>query len=438
MIVFICNLGILLLNIIYTHLLLSRIKSIKYCVITFVLTNIVIFFCVNTSFVLLGDTTLYKVIFYAFAFLIIIYINLVFKESLSKKIFTMFSIWLFSTMILFVSTFIVNSVFGENYAFSKVVTISIRFCAQVALVPLVYYFRSFYKKMLNIVQDKTVIMMSFYPIIGFLVLINSYNFNSIYFVNINNLLSMLLFFIFIVLGYAMVITAILTVSKNASLQLEYRIIENQIEFQKENYKTLSEAIQDMYALRHDTRHHITFIKTMIEEKNYEKALTYIQQFNQQETNNMIPTLCENFTADSIVKYYMSIALNKNIEFKTKLSIPNEININNLDLCVVLGNCLENAIDACDRTMDGRKKYIYFQSKIIGPNIVLKITNSFNGEVSKSPSGFKSTKENRGHGIGLSNIHKTVTKYKGILDIKYTEDEFDVDIVMNINLTTESL
>jgi two-component system sensor histidine kinase AgrC len=432
MFIFIFNFCTTLINILYTHLLLSRIKSTKYCVITFILTNSITMFCVSASFILLGDTPFFKIIFYAFSSLIIIYINLVFKESLSKKIFTMFSIWLFSTMTLFLITFIINSMFGENYASSKLITIAIRFCVQVALVPLVYHFRNSYKNMLNIDQDSTVTMMSFYPIVAFLVLTTSYKFDSIYFVNFNNLLSILLFFVFIILGYAMVITAILTVSKNISLKLDYAIIENQVEFQRKNYKTLNEAIQNMYALRHDTRYHITFIKTMIEEKNYEKALKYIQQFNQQEINNTIPTLCENFTVDSIIKYYMSIALNKSIEFRTNLSIPNDINLNNLDLCVVLGNCLENAIDACDIIVDDRKKYIYFQSKIIGLNIVLKITNSFNGQARKSPSGFKSTKVNHGHGIGLSNVHKTVSKYKGILDIKYTENEFDVNIVMNIN------
>lgn len=132
---------------------------------------------------------------------------------------------------------------------------------------------------------------------------------------------------------------------------------------------------------------------------------------------------------------MSIALKKDIEFKTKLTIPKEININNLDLCVVLGNCLENAIDACDRIIDSRKKYIYFQSQILGSHIVFKITNSFNGEILKFDKGLLSTKEKRGHGIGLVNVQNTVNKYKGSLDFKYSDNEFGVDIVMNIEGTS---
>lgn len=155
--------------------------------------------------------------------------------------------------------------------------------------------------MLEIVPDKTVNIMCFYLISGFLVLIYNYDFNSMYFTNIKILLGTVLFILYVVLGYAVVMIAAISSSKNVLLQVEYQVIENQVEFQRENYKALNEAIQNIYALRHDTRHHISFIKTMIEGKNYDNALEYIQQFNQHKSNKTIPILCENFTADSIIK-----------------------------------------------------------------------------------------------------------------------------------------
>lgn len=426
------NLGALALTVLYLHLLLSRVKSIKYCIITLVILNTAINFCVHTSYDLLGDTTLFKFTYYFFAFINVIYIHLVFKESFSKKIFTFFSIWVFTNISFFASTFIVNSFFAQDFLFSKTIIISIRLFVQAAFIPILYfYIRKPYKDMLDIVPDKTINIMCVYLILGFLVLINNYEFDSMYLTNMKVLLGTVLFLLYVILGYAVVMIAALSASKNVLLKVEYKVIENQVEFQRENYKTLNEAIQNIYALKHDTRHHISFIKTMIEGKNYDKALEYIQQFNQHETDTTIPILCENFTADSIIKYCMSIALKKDIEFKTKLTIPEEININIIDLCVVLGNCLENAIDACDRITDSRKKYIYFQSEIVGSHIVFKITNSFNGEILSVDKGLMSTKEKRGHGIGLVNVQKTVDKYKGSLDYKFSKDEFNVDIVMNI-------
>ncbi len=143
-------------------------------------------------------------------------------------------------------------------------------------------------------------------------------------------------------------------------------------------------------------------------------------------------MCQNFIADSILKYYFSIAINKGIDFKANLNIPEDIGINPLDLCVVLGNCLENAIEACDKLGGDNKKYISSTSKIINSHLALKIINSFNGNIIKNGETVQSTKNEAFHGIGITSIKETVNKYKGNLDIKYNDHEFQVDIVMNVN------
>jgi sensor histidine kinase regulating citrate/malate metabolism len=149
----------------------------------------------------------------------------------------------------------------------------------------------------------------------------------------------------------------------------------------------------------------------------------------------IPVLCSNYAADSIIKYYMSLAISKNIDFETDLTIPETIGINSLDLCVILGNALENAVEACEKLNAARDKNIIVTSKIVKNHIVLVITNSYNGEIDTSGDVIKSAKSGPGHGIGLSSIRQTVNKYNGNLDIKYTPDTFEVAIIMSINTPT---
>jgi len=143
----------------------------------------------------------------------------------------------------------------------------------------------------------------------------------------------------------------------------------------------------------------------------------------------IPMVCKNLTVDSFVKYYISIATDKNIRFDTKLNIPQDININPIDLCVILGNGIENAINACDKTEDDDNKYINLISNIIGTNLVIKIVNSYNGEIRKDGDKFIST-THEGYGIGLSSITGLAEKYNGYVDIKYTHNRFEIDIVLN--------
>jgi sensor histidine kinase regulating citrate/malate metabolism len=171
---------------------------------------------------------------------------------------------------------------------------------------------------------------------------------------------------------------------------------------------------------------------MIDAKNYIKASEYIGKFTENEIDENIGTLCKNFTVDSILKYYMSIAIKNDIDFQVNLNIPEDINIDKLDLSIVIGNCVKNAIEACGNIMDKRKKYIDIKAEIKGFQLIVKIKNSFNGHVVKEGNVIKTIKTEEGHGIGLSNIRNIVGKYNGYLNIKYDDKEFEVDIIMNYN------
>jgi sensor histidine kinase regulating citrate/malate metabolism len=126
---------------------------------------------------------------------------------------------------------------------------------------------------------------------------------------------------------------------------------------------------------------------------------------------------------------MGIAIRKNIDFKTDLIIPENIGINSLDLCIVLGNSLENAIEACEQLTDSQDKYIELIAKIIGTHIVLQITNSFYGDIVKTDNKIRSSKGGISHGIGLTNIRETANKYNGNVEIKYSENIFEITIIM---------
>jgi len=207
------------------------------------------------------------------------------------------------------------------------------------------------------------------------------------------------------------------------------MIENQVELQRQNYSTLNESLKQLYTHKHDERHHINAIESMVRQHNYKEALDYIEQYNINDMSTTIPTLCNNFVADTIIKYYMGIAIRKNIDFKTDLIIPENIGINSLDLCIVLGNSLENAIEACDRLTDSQDKYIKLISKTIGNHIVLQITNSFYGNIVNVDNRIQSSKDGISHGIGLTNIRETANKYNGNVEFKYSENIFEITIIM---------
>jgi two-component system sensor histidine kinase AgrC len=421
------------INTLTIHTLLKRKRTIFYCSNAFILTTLFVTFIAVLIQKFITDPVILRYISFI-AFFYIIYIHLVFHESILKKIFTMFTIWMFSSIILNLVISVaeilsanVSELYIQNLLFI------IRIFIQVLLLPATYFWLSKpYKKVLGIVPDKTISFMSLYPVISFLLLVSNYTTTFGYFRNFNSQYDMLLFLFFISLGYVFVFTGINSSSKVLSLRYKYKIVENQVELQRQNYKTLYESTEKLNAMQHDFRHHISAIKTMIDEKKYKHALGYIEQFNQNNFSKTLPKLCANFTADSIIKYYMSLAIGKNISFKTDLHIPEDTKINPLDLCVILGNCLENAIDACEKLSDETIKYIQLKSEIVGKYIIIDITNSFNGKIVKVDNVIKSSKDQHSndlYGIGLSSISETVKKYNGNVDIKYTNDKFEITIII---------
>lgn len=423
-----------LINTLTVHAMLTRKKTMLYCLVAFIINTLLVFCGAALAIKYILDSEVLKYLLYFLAFLYIAYIHIIFKESISKKIFTMFSVWMFSTSIFFlVFSFedmflgIVDEKHIQNFIYV------IRIFLQILLLAAIYFWLSKpYKRVLGIVSDKTISYMSLYPVIAFLLLISNFGISFGRFRNYNSIYDILLFLGFISLGYLLVFAGISSSSKIISLQYNYKIIENQIELQRQNYKKLNESLDHIYAMKHDVRHHFSAINLMLQQQNYKEALEYTEQFNRNELTITMPTLCNNFAADSITKYYMSLAISKDIEFKAKLNIPEDIKINPIDLCIVLGNCLENSIEACEKLENDSKKYIGIESQIVDSYIVVKIVNSFDGQVIETGQTIQSRKNEFSHGIGITSVRETINKYRGNLDIKYSKDEFEVDIIMNKN------
>ena len=78
------------------------------------------------------------------------------------------------------------------------------------------------------------------------------------------------------MSYVIIFIAIWSVNKNMELEYKFKIIDTQIELQKKNYKNLNKSIENYNAFKHDIRHHVLVIKSMIDSKNYIAASEYIR------------------------------------------------------------------------------------------------------------------------------------------------------------------
>ena len=210
----------IVINTVTNHAFLTRIKSIRYCIGLFTLNT---FFAVGAGCIAqtyIPDPTILKYVAYSCALSFIVYIHLVFAESIAKKIFVMISTWLFATVALFIATPIAQSYSGiieENKLQS--LTYGIRTGIQLLYLGVIYVWvgRPF-KAVLNAVSDRTIHIMLLYPILGFLLLINNYTVSLEHFGPFDSVYDALLLMVFIILGFVLVFAGISSASQVISLQ----------------------------------------------------------------------------------------------------------------------------------------------------------------------------------------------------------------------------
>lgn len=223
------SLLIALLNTLLNHTMLTRKKSVHYCVAAFTLISVIVYGALFIIKQFVTDIDLFKYIFCWMMFLYIVYIHNVFKETLSKKIFVMFSTWVISAIIYHISILLVALWIHTERPLDGIN--AIRIILQVVLLLFLAKpkFRENYRRLLSMVQDKVINLMSIYMIIAFLLLLNNMNNVAIELRNFASLYDLLLFYIFIILGYIIVFTGISSSSKMVGLQQSVEMAEKKSE-----------------------------------------------------------------------------------------------------------------------------------------------------------------------------------------------------------------
>ncbi|WP_302626466.1 sensor histidine kinase [uncultured Eubacterium sp.] len=213
-------------------------------------------------------------------------------------------------------------------------------------------------------------------------------------------------------------------TKSELIKRERTYYHNQSELLQKNYG-------DLRKFRHDLNNKIIVIKQLLEKNRIEELNEYISDLSGKIGKT--DTYCQsgNVAVDSIVNYKLSFAHEKGIDIRTDISIPPDIIIENDDIVIIIGNLLDNAIEAAVKTSE--KGYICFQLKLNKNSIYINVENSHSNNFNKEKGKLTTTKEDKKmHGIGLKSVESVVEKYEGVMDVSYNDVKFDVTIIIYNN------
>lgn len=222
--------------------------------------------------------------------------------------------------------------------------------------------------------------------------------------------------------------AIYASRRQKQLTHEMKLMEIQIEEQQKRSLIIAETAKQTKQQQHDLRHQLTAIKAMAN-KDSKELCGYIDTLIQ-NIPDLANTYCNNTAVNAIVSRYAYICSENGIDFNANIDVPSHNKaIDNNSLCVIFGNLLENASEACKLIEQGHK-FITLKSSIQYDILTITMDNSFNGEVKSENGKFLSSKRND-YGIGLSSIQSICIKHNGNARFEYEGNIFHSSLYVKI-------
>lgn len=213
--------------------------------------------------------------------------------------------------------------------------------------------------------------------------------------------------------------------------IPYMINKKLARFQNElvnrHYDEVEVMYRKMRGWRHDYHNHIQVLKAYMEMQKYESAKEYLDKLEQDLTTVDTVLKTGNVMVDAILNSKLSLVKEKNIRVDATAMVPNDIEISGIDLSVLIGNMLDNAMEACEKLPES-ERFIRIYIDIVKKQLYISVTNSMLGRAKKSANVFITEKEGN-HGFGIFRIDSIVDKYGGYVNRQTENGVFATEIML---------
>ena len=213
-----------------------------------------------------------------------------------------------------------------------------------------------------------------------------------------------------------------------SKQIDKRIAAYQRELIETHYREVENMYRQIRGWRHDYRNHIQMMKVLAANGDMDALKAYLDELD--TDLNTVDTVVKtgNPMADAILNSKISLARSRNIPTQVDAHIPVKLKMSELDLCCIIGNLVDNAMEA-SMALPEEKRMIRVYMDMKGTQLYISFTNfTAAKKLSKVGKGFKTSK-GEGHGFGLVRIDDIVSRYDGYLSRNSEDGAFTTEILI---------
>lgn len=260
------------------------------------------------------------------------------------------------------------------------------------------------------------------------------SFVSLIIINIEEQLSPMqhIFSILSILGILMtnslVYVLYVNMQKDHAKQLEYSILQQAFKSQEKSVEETKILYQSVRSIRHDLKQHFQVALTMLHSGKINEAVDYMEKYNDTVLDGISnKVFCDNDVVNYIINSKSKICSDRHI--KIYIYIANEIpEFSDLDLCVLLGNALDNAIEGVSGNGNNE---IYLELRNVDNFFVISVKNTITNSVLEYNPNLISTKnEKEVHGLGILSMKEVVQKYNGSIEFYESDNKFCCDMLLD--------
>ena len=194
-----------------------------------------------------------------------------------------------------------------------------------------------------------------------------------------------------------------------------KLKSEQAELLERDYTAVNRAYQVNAKLFHDLHNHIGVLRQFLTHEKYGEAVRYLDELQAPVRNLTAAVWTGDETADYLINSKAAAAEADGIRFQAQVEFPRRTNIRSVDLCAILGNLLDNAIEAARQVENPERRTVALTIRRIHQMLVIKVENSFSSVPVQENGELKTTKTEGGlHGWGLKSAQTAAEKYDGMV------------------------
>ncbi len=207
-----------------------------------------------------------------------------------------------------------------------------------------------------------------------------------------------------------------------------KYLDYQVKVMAKQVEEVNDIYMKMRGWRHDYHNHLQKLKAHLAMGQIEEAQNYLNQLEGDLDGINVKYATGNVSLDAILNSKLSIAEREKIRVNCKAQIGENPAIEDIDLCVIIGNLIDNAVESCRKMSADADRFLRIYVSVCRQQLYIAVTNSTGETVRKLDAEYVSTKRGD-HGHGLKRVDLVVEKYNGYIRRANEPGVFSTEIML---------